>query len=487
MRVRRLGWLLASIPSVALLACFGSTDNSTGLTPPEVDASPMDTSSPAPEASVAEAGTDSAEEPSPSPFVTVVVLGPSGPEAGKTIVFSDATGAVVTTATTDASGTVVQTLPAGSQATALLGTPDSPQLVTVVGVQPGDTLTAVDGVASQVAGEVLVTVHGSAPATTNNYSVSAGNCGAFLSSGSSVDLDVSGCTNSAGQFPLLAVARANDGDLAYSFEKPNALGTDGGPTSIVMTGNWYFMGTETVSVTGTVASDDWYVSYNEVAAGVSDIQNQTYYEPLSDDAGVPPMTFESHPLYPDFVQTELSAYDSQPGVGMATAIATRTAAPTGSASFDGSDLLPILTSASVDSTDPTRPSVGWTAAAPLTGAVGTIAEMFWYDQGAGQSGSWTIVAPSSTTSVQVPVLPSTATSLAPGANSVWDSTPTVAAIGGGDLVDYAAFRRGAGQLATQLQPNPTPTVRPITTPTIPLLTSDGTMKVTLTYEVLESE
>lgn len=491
MRVRRLGWLLSSIPSVVLLACF-SSNNPTESRQPEIDGSPgptdagftadttmPDASSPAPEASVAEAGADAAEEPTPPLVVTVVVLGPSGgAEAGKTIVFSDATGALVTTGTTDASGTVVQMLAAGSQATALLGTADSPQLVTVVGVQPGDTLTAVDGVASQVEGDVLVTVHGSPPANTENYLVYSGACDALLTSGPSVDLDVSGCTNGAGQFPLLAVARDDEGDaLAYSFEKPNALATDGGQTSIVMTGAWNPMGTETVSVTGTAAADGQYVSYSEVAAGVS--TSQTSYEPAFEDAGVQSSSFASHPIYPDFVQTELTAYESQPGVGMVTAIATRTAAPTGIASFDASDLLPLITDASVDSTDPTRPTVAWTSAAPLTGAVGTIAEMFWYDEGLAQSGAWTIVVPSSVTSVQVPILPGTAASLAPGANAVWDAPPTVAAIGGGNLVDYTAFRRTAGQLATQLQPDSTPTVPP--------LSSDGTMKVTLTHQVIESE
>jgi hypothetical protein len=492
MRVRRFGWLLSSIPSVALLACFGSTDIPTGAPPPELDGSTApsdagfradttvpDASSPAPEAAVAEASADAAEEPSPPLVVTVVVVGPGGPEAGKTIVFSDATGAIVTTATTDASGTVVQALAAGSQATAVLGTADSLQLVTVVGVQPGDTLTAIDGVASQVEGDVLVTVHGSPPANTESYLVYSGPCDALLTSGPTADLDVSGCTNGAGQFPLLAVARDdNGGPLAYSFEKPNALATDGGQTSIVMTGAWNPMGTETVSVTGTVGSDDRYVSYSEVAAGVS--ITQTSYEPIFDDAGVQSASFASHPIYPDFVQTELSAYDSQPGVGMVTAIATRTDAPSGSASFDASDLLPIITDASIDSTDPTRPTVSWTSAAPLSGAVGTIAEMFWYDEGTGQSGSWTIVVPSSVTSVQAPLLPSgTVTSLAPDANSLWSTPPTVAAIGGGNLVDYAAFRRTAGQLATQLQPGSTPTVPP--------LPSDGTMKVTARYQVIDSE
>jgi hypothetical protein len=482
MRVRRLGWLLASIPSVALLACSGSTDTPIEVQP-LLDGSlgPTDAGLTADTTMPDASSVDAAEEPPPPLPVTVIVLGPSGPEAGKTIVFSDATGAIVTTGTTDASGTVVQRLGTASQVTALLGTTDVPQLLTVVGVQPGDTLTAPDGaavaVANQVGSDVLVTMHGSPPANTENYLVRSGYCNAPPSSGPSVDLDVSGCTNRAGQFPLLAVALDDGGaPLAYSFEKPNALGTDGGPTSIVMTGAWNPMGTETVSANGLSASDIPYLSYSQVAAGVS--YGQTDYVPTAGDSGVSSTSFASHPLYPDFVQTELSVtqFSTQQYIGTVTAIATRTATPSGSASFDAAGLLPVITSAGVDTTDPMRPTVAWTSTAPLTGAAGTIAEMIWYYEATEQGGSWTVVVPSSVTSAQMPVLPGAASNLVPGTNALL-MAPTVIAIGRGDLVDYAAFRRAAGQLLTEVP------YGYYTSPAIGPLPSDGTMKMTMTYQL----
>jgi hypothetical protein len=102
----------------ALVVVDGAPDGAGPL----VDAT-MPDAGPSPEAELApDAGTgvDAAEDPAPPAPVTVVVRGPGGPESGKTIVFSDAAGALVATATTDAHGVAAQILPAGSQVTALL-------------------------------------------------------------------------------------------------------------------------------------------------------------------------------------------------------------------------------------------------------------------------------------------------------------------------------------------------------------------------------
>ena len=105
--------------------------------------------------------------------------------------------------------------------------------------------------------------------------------------------------------------------------------------------------------------------------------------------------------------------------------------------------------------------------------------MTWYDAqdgGAGQFGTWTVVAPSSASTAQVPALPAAvAAGLAPGTGATWDGTPTVASVVGPGLADYAALRATAGAIGAQLVPT--------SPPMIPPLVAAGTMKVTMSYAI----
>ncbi len=512
MRFRCLAWILLPIPSVALVACFGSSSPPLAEMPfdgggESTDASPTEDvtlpeASPAPEAAAVESGVDggaggavdagvntsvdagsdvTGSEASVQPLpVTVIVVGPGGPEAGKTIVFSDANGLLLATGTTNAAGTVVQPLAAGSQVTALLGTIDSPQIVTVVAVQPGDTLTAIDGAAQSPDGGVELDVSLPSLGGAEDYLLIAGTaCSQFVSAGESpsADIDVGGCVNAAGQFPLLALARDSSGTIGFQYQKPIAA-TAGG--TVAMSGAWASIGTETVNVAGLSQADYPYVMYSEVASGIP--YSQINLSPDAVDAGGVSASFDTHPGYADFIQTEVSVQQSSSGRGSVTAVATRATPPvtSGSASYDSSDLLPQITDATLDASDPTRPSVTWTAAASLSSAVGVFTEMSWTafeDGGTEQSGTWTVVAPSDAAMVKVPVLPPS--SLAPGADASWNDTPTVGAVAGGGLVDYAALRSTVGSIAAQVDPS--------SQPLIPPLAANGAMKITVSYQVFDNE
>ena len=126
----------AQLPSVdgGLLVPDSSTPHA-DATAPGTDSGPANDAAPESDAGAVDSG--------PQP-VTVRVVANGAPESGATIVFQDATGAVVTSGTTDATGSVTQLVTAGTQVTAVLGTAASPNLLTIEGVEPGDAITFVD-------------------------------------------------------------------------------------------------------------------------------------------------------------------------------------------------------------------------------------------------------------------------------------------------------------------------------------------------------
>jgi len=494
MRLRRMTWILAPLSSSIALGCFDSSVDDVPFFAPDSGAS--DGAAPLVDATMPEAGlapdagpgVDAAEEPAPPSPVTVVVRGPGGPESGKTIVFSDAAGALLATATTDAHGVAAQILPAGSQVTALLGTSDFPQLVTVTGVQPGDTLTAVDGALQTTSQAGFQLPAAAPPDTTTQYEVLAGNCYQELASVDAsaglIDLDPT-CVNSAGQFPLLALAQDDVGaTVGFAFDKGIAIDADGGAPAAVIPPPWVtVLGQEAITLGHIADSTAPYLSLSEFSSGVPHTQYDFDLTPVDGGAAA---NFETHPGYADFVQAELGLQGSTSAGSTINAIATRAtapsvASPTQTLSIDADAALPTITGASLDSTDVLRPRVTFTSTSPLTDAAGTFMTLSWQDgdaDGGARAGTWTLVVPSSVTSAQAPALPASV-ALGPAATALWDATPTVAALGGGPFAGYDALRSTAAEVGVAL--------KPASVPLVPALPADGTMKVTVFYETANVE
>jgi hypothetical protein len=408
----------------------------------------------------------------PQPL-TVTVLLAGAPEPGVTIVFQDDTGAFLSSATTDSAGSVTQIVIAGSQVTALLGTPSAPSPLTIQGVAPGDVLTVLDttSITYEPDEEVAVTL----PTPTWDASgaseqIYAGPCSTSPTNPLYLQQDC----QAQGQFPILARAQDSIGnEIAYTYEKGNDLAPDGGipdgddgvlPISISRP--W---STSTATQTITALNvppipdagpggvyENVTLSYNEYTGGV------TLSAPggvsTVDDAGDQTETFAIHPGYPDVVQVE--AYvDLDYDYGNTEAIvagATRTAPVATSqppVSFDLSTL-PLFTASSIATPDggtTSQPTVTWTTAGSISGAAGVFVQVQWSssppDGGNYIQGTWTILAPSTATSVSAPALPPELAAWAPSPGpDTFLSQPRVGAVQASFLPTYATLRAQFGGL-----------------------------------------
>ena len=496
----RSAFALAALAPFVALACFSSSTtppgNDAAVTAPTPEAATPDdaTTSPeaappqeaaaadgaapeaaTPDATVLEAAApDVAVEAAPAPSLTITATGLMGPEPGVVVVFGDSNGAPIATATTDATGRVTQPLTLDAmtitQAAVLFGIPGLTPLevVTFVGVEAGDTLTAIDTtVVPQF--QASITPPPSPPGTPDGYAIYAGECSA---SPGLISLGV-GCYGQ-GTFPVLALSEYTT-PLAFAFDKADPLSTDGGTASIMMAGPWFTnFGTQTISATGLTSAQFGYVTFSEVAGGVP------YYAPATSssgfaygaDGGLSQATFDTHPGYPDFVQSEFGV---QGPVAQSTAVATRgpaptTATPSGSASFDTSQLLPVIPTAQLSPSGgltvtwtpgtPGSPDAGVDAGvdAGAPGIAGTFVQVngTYATEGGVQAISWVFVAPPSATTVSAPMLPAAASpwTLPSTGSGTFDSySPTIISVASNLLPGYPALRQSSHLLGPALLRN----------------------------------
>ena len=383
------------------------------------EASPSPDSAPAPDAA-------------PAP-VTITAVGTDGSvEQGVPIFFSDPTGALLSSAITDANGQVTQLVPAGSQVTAVFGQSTNPVLLTIVGVEPGDALTAIDTTtAGSPSVEIQVTNLPPSPPDAGeagaDFTVSAGNCNT-ASATPPWELYMYPACSAGGQFPLLAIAEDDDGNLlGYAFQKNNALIPDSGlpdgdVVPVAMTsGGWAAPSTTTITATNVVHPgfnlNLNVFSLGEVAGGVVSPASKLS---TANDGGTYDYVVSTHPGFADFVQTEANISGYPPSTlgdnnGLTYgAIATRGAPDAGGATLDLSTLLPFVTDAVVSYENPSQPTVSWTSESSFASTDGAVVIVSWYQNGPGQ---WTFVVPPATTAVKAPVLPTSVAAWAPTGTS----------------------------------------------------------------------
>jgi hypothetical protein len=421
---------------------------------------------------VPEASVDAGPAP-----VTVAVSSALGPEQGVTVVFQDATGAILSSGTTDATGTASGGVPAGGQATVLLGTSLAPAAYTIQGVAPGDTLAVYDTSSDAIYDSDSVSIDSwssGAPAGTANYTAYIGACERIAAMPPIVD--TANQCSAAGHFGVLLEATgdadAGSPTLGYTWQNGNTLPTDGGTTHVNMAGAW---STTTASQTITVENAPAFTGSLNGAVTLSQIADGTMLS--SSNSAIPAdggTAFPFYPGYPDFLQSEVR-FDN---FTQFFAVATRGApgAGSGTTTLDLSQLPPYITTAAVDSSVVSQPSVTWSvqADAGATGAFdGVLVVVGWAgtnDAGVNVRGTWSIVAPPTSTKVQVPAIPGGSSAWAPLASQTY---PVVVLVDATYVSGYAQFRSSIAAL-------------PLTTaigsglfdpPVVPPLTSNGTLSV----------
>jgi len=446
-----------------------------------------------PDATAADSAVpDAAVDATPLP-VTLTVTNDEGPEQGVLVVFQDATGTVITTATTDATGRVTQQLAADSQVTAVLGTVVSPALVTIQGVQPGDALTAFD-TAHLAFANTSVTIDAlpdAAPPGTSGYQAYVGNCpqnGSGFTAPPTTFGGIAWPCVAAGKAPLLVASiGSTDGgsnqELGYTYEKGNALLADGGATPISPTVPWASAETtQTLSAQNVTSGSSGWLSFSEIAGGVALSNLMNFGGGSSADGGPLSETngFVGHPGYAEAVQGEATVYEYLQSFQFDAirSIAAHSGAPDGSTALPALDLssvLPEITASSIDTTDagtPSRPVVSWTSAASLATTDGIVSVTQWSvaspDAGPTTNGTWTIVSPPTATSVVPPSLPAGL-----GTWTINNTVPLVVAVEASFIAGYAQLR------ATFAALPPTQSLLSDNHSTVvPPLPVDGTLRLT---------
>ena len=485
--------LLVALPFV-VIGCLGN-DNALppiGTTPIAdaggVDATVLDSAVPdsgTPDSpAIVDSAIDAPIDAGPKP-VTVNVLKRGVPISGVTIVFGDASGAILATATTDAAGSASQFVSAGSQVTAVFGTIEAPQFVTVLGVKPGDVLVANDG-SSDLGLPNLVSIDSipaNPPAETGQYTVNAGMCGIPFGAPPAQLYLAPECENS-GKFPLLIVASdTNATPLGYTFMKDVSLTPDGGVPdsgvlSVAATGTWSTTTlTQTLTASHTPVPDGGSIfaslAFSEVAGGVAFGTSQAF-NGADLDGGVQSDDFQAHPGYPDFVQGEGTLRTDRANGVAYQAIARRRPTPTATAidAFDFAQVLPELLTATVDSTAPARPVAAWTSTGSLAAADGVVLQMRWSVPQFNGTGLWTIVAPPDATTVKAPEMPASLSGWLPATDTV-ASTPTIAIVEATFITGYDQLRANASSFAPSNR-----LVGDYSSPVVPPLPIDGTLRLT---------
>ena len=273
-----------------------------------------------------------------------------------------------------------------------------------------------------------------------------GQCSAgFVSPPIQVAIEQS-CQN-RGTFPLLVQAvggqDAGYATLGYLYSNGNTLPADGGVAHVSPTGTWSTgNGSQDIVVTNAPTSvGNGATTFSQIANGVPD-----YFSDYATGDGT--YTFAWQPGYPTSLQSEsvVSVSSNDYSNLAVSSIATRTPPPAGldaSTTLDLSTLLPLIDSATVDSSQPGRPSVAWTSeAGSLASADGAIAILGWTSYGdAGRTitESWTIVGPPTVTSMQAPILPASLGGSAPAPDASF-AVPAVIVVEGTFLSGYAELR-----------------------------------------------
>lgn len=442
--MRRSLFLVAPLAVGAfLLACENDNNSSSGgaFGVPEggsFEAGSSDVQAP-------DAAQPDAADAAPTAPVTVVVERGTGFAANVTVVFHDATGAVLETKKTGADGKATSSGAVPAMATVLLGGGTHKHILTWTKVSSGDELRARDLEGSTFVGKYLVNTVGPFDGA-NAYRAYVGTCQGFPNAVPN-QLEVfmyQEClrtTNAA-----LATAQAGPTLLAYSFKKGNAaLPPDGGSASVAL-GAWAAPVGLDVKVVNKPANGQSQGVLQAVADG-NIFENDT--AALGGEITVDTASFQVAAGFADAYQAAVRYIPSATTGASRLVVGKRVAAPQTTITVDMATALPIIDTASVDGTSPKRPKVVWHALAPLTATKGGSVMLDWND-GRDETNGWTFIVPPEATSLTAPALPAEANDWAPlaqgdgGQNAVYQE-PAILFLDATAIPSADVFRREAGR------------------------------------------
>ncbi len=441
--MRRIAIFVGPVVAAAVVsACENDDGTSSSLQFPE--AGGFDSSQSELDSSLPDAATDVVVPPQP---VTVVVTNIDGTAMqGITVVFHDASGAVLETKQTAADGKAASTpSQAPAMATVVFGQGSSErELLTWTGVQGGDVLPVVAPPSGTLA-EVEITIPGRFTGTggpTFNYYAQVGGCQAYSTiANEPIRVFVEPhCYSGAGAV-LVAGSNTNDVIVAHASKKPVTTPTDGGVVAVT-TDPWSVAPTDvTVSITNT--------NDGSGSATFSQITNQTAFPESKSLDDTYQASFRA--VSGSFVEAYNASVVFTNGVRSSRVLGKRVL-PTGTITFDATQLPPALTAAAVDPTSKQRPTATWTG---NVGAMkGGLVRLHWWDSPTESSTLWTIVVPANNAAsgaVTAPALPADFDEILPsadGGSRSWETTPEVSFVDSDIVPDYATWRKLQGVIFT---------------------------------------
>lgn len=426
--MRRVLLFLGPLTAAALaVACEDDPSGNPSTQFPE--AGTFDSSRQEGDASLSDANPPDSSGPRP---VTVVVTTRKGPKANVTVVFHDATGAVIESKKTGPDGKATSgTSPLPSMATAVV---TDRELLTWTGVQAGDELPVVAEDSSTIA-TYDVSLPGLPDAGATDYLAYVGRCSAKGDGLTPLSVPIDEYCRGAGA--VLAHADAPYvGTVAYAFAKNVSGATDGGTTAIT-TGPWLTPTDLAASVANAPAGSPTF-KLSLIASGAV---FPVFFGGLEGST----MTFRVPPGFADALNVVVTIPGSVSG---AARLVGKRVAPTASIALDFAEALAEVSEGKIANAAaaPRRPTITWKGATTTT--KGGVARLAYFPPLSLSPTRWTIVVPPGTTSVQAPAMPAgTLDGALPaddaGANA-WEDDPEIVFADSDLLADYATFRKVQG-------------------------------------------
>lgn len=425
----RRALLLLPVPLAALaFACEDDPSSGGGGGLPEAGAFDAST----PEYDAGQPATDTG--PQPAPGVTVTVATRKGPKAGATVVFHDASGAVIEAKQTGPDGKATSSAsPLPAMATAVV---TDRELLTWTGVQAGDVLPVLAEDNAPI-GTYDVTLPGLSDAgVVQSYLARVGRCEGSGNGTAPIPVLVEEYCRGTGAVLVHALDDASE-PVAFSSKKSVAGAADGGTTAIATAA--YVAPVDVTTSVANAPSPYGSFKLTQVASGTP-FTEQHFFEGSSS-------TFKVAAGFAEALNAVVTISGSDPGAQRAVG---KRLAPAGSVALDFASALPELAEATItnDAQTPRRPTIAWKGA--TTAAKGGVARFVFFPPASESPTRWTIVVAPGATTVQAPALPAGTLAAALPADdagaAAWQDDPEIVFADSDLLADYAAFRKLQGVL-----------------------------------------